>query len=105
MPSAARKKSRTRQAPSSKRRLKPTPKLLHPSPIRSKPRHAQPQGFSQPHLLGESDTEDHQGHANGRGGKAAARPGGSPRGAPLFGPHGGGTGEPVAGHGGKARRA
>ena len=59
---------------------------------------------SQPHRLGQGDTEDHQGDADGRRGEAAPCPGGSGSGAPLFRAHGRGAGQhrPAIGGGGDA---
>ncbi len=53
------------------------------------------QGLTKPHRLGEGDTQDHQGHADGGRGEIAPRPGSSRRRAPLFGAHGGGAGQPL----------
>jgi hypothetical protein len=63
--------------------------------------HGLAQGLRNPHRLGEGDAEDHQGHADGRGGEAApragtaeaARPYAERMGAVLANARGGGPGD------------
>ena len=63
------------------------------------------EGPPKPHLLGKGDAEDHQGHADGRGGKASARPDGGGSGAPLCDPYGGGARQSCRRHFGRRRTA
>src|SRR5690606_25861877 len=50
--------------------------------------HGQLEGSEKSHRVCEGDAKDYPGHADGRGGEAAPRPGGGDRRAPLCRPHG-----------------
>ena len=70
-----------------------SPDRAGPAEVGAEPM-AQPQGPAQPHRLREGDAEDHQGHADGRGGEAAPRAGGGRGRAALCRAHGRGARQP-----------
>ena len=79
------------EAEGRRRRLRQVVRLNPADPTRKGPSHGVSEGTAQPHRLGEGDAEDHQGHADGRGGQAAPRPDGGRGGASLCRAHGRGA--------------